>query len=196
MQISFGRAIKIESDTNRCDKKAKSFDIDHATANVLHTVDGRQYTTCNKETAEKIREFLKAQIGDYNRKTGLFAKRLNGDIYIFTGKEAKKAKELNKQARLEIEAMEQGFNDNRLSKDMPERKRRAIQHRKEEYRENILAERDRQMLEMAEDGRQGKPDTKIIFNMHECSPVLKSISYMSVYDKNGETVREFNSLSL
>ncbi len=194
MKISFGRAIRVESDTNFYDKTGTN--IDPATKNVINTIDNKSFTTFDKENAGKIRDFLRAQIGDYTRKTGMITKRINGEIYVFTGKEAKKADELNKKARLEIEAMEEGFKDRLSYDDISQRKKIAVYTRMKHCRENILAERDRQMLEMAEDGRQGKPDTKIIFNMHECSPVLKSISYMSVYDKNGETVREFNSLSL
>lgn len=173
MEITFGRAIKIESDTNFYDKKG--FNVDPASQSVIDTIEGKNFSTYNKETSAKIREFLKAQIGDYSKKTGVYARRINGEIYLFTGKEAKEARNINRQARIDFE--------NAAASSGAERRCRKI-----------LEQRDKEMLGLVEDGKFGKPDTKIIFNMHKHSPVLKSVAYASAYDSEGKVVREFNSI--
>lgn len=164
MQISFQRAIKITSDTNPI--FSKEHKLDPATMAVVDTMKSTKSSVYDKETSRKIGSFLRAQIGDYNRQTGIYARRIKGEPYIFTGEEARKAREINAQAKKELIELEE-----EIRMEPGSEKLHKI------LRQNIFIRRDQNLLKMVEDGDNiEKPETKLFFNMDN-SGRLTSIMY-------------------
>ena len=177
MQISFQRAIKITSDTNPM-FDYKEHKLDPATMAVVDTMKGTRSSVYDKETSRKIGSFLRAQIGDYDRQTGIYARRIGGYPYIFTGEEARKAREINAQARKELIELEEEYAKGPDS-SMPLSKQVELKSEKlhKIYRQNIFIRRDQNLLKMAENWDNiEKPETKLLFNMDN-NGKLKSIMY-------------------
>lgn len=185
MEISFGRAIKIESDTNPM-WNYKDHKLDPATMAVVETMKGKS-SVYDKETSRKIGSFLKAQIGDYNRKTGVYARRINGTPYIFTGEDAEKAREINKKAlkeMLELEARyEKGPDENSTPSEIVELGSEKLY---KIYRQNVHIRRDKRLVELAEDGnRTDKPYTVFHFKTDNTGKINKIEYYSSGIQNDG-----------
>ena len=176
MQISFQRAIKITSDTNPI--FSKEHKLDPATMAVVDTMKSTKSSVYDKETSRKIGSFLRAQIGDYNRQTGIYARRIKGEPYIFTGEEARKAREINAQAKKELIELEEEYAKGPDS-SIPLSSQVELGSEKlhKILRQNIFIRRDQNLLKMVEDGDNiEKPETKLFFNMDN-SGRLTSIMY-------------------
>ena len=177
MQISFQRAIKITSDTDPM-FDYKEHKLDPATMAVVDTMKGTRSSVYDKETSRKIGSFLRSQIGDYDRQTGIYARRIEGNPYIFTGEEARKAREINAQAKKELIKLEEEYAKGPDS-SMPLSKQVELKSEKlhKIFRQNIFIRRDQNLLKMVEDGDDiEKPETKLLFNMDN-NGKLKSIMY-------------------
>lgn len=196
MEISFQRAIKIDSTANPY-TNYKDHKIDPATMAVIDTMKGGVSSVYDKETSRKIGNFLRAQIGDYDRKTGIYARRIEGYPYIFTGEEAKKAREINQNARREFEELEERYLIGPNS-SMPLSKQTELEseslHRI--YRQNIFIRRDKKLLEMVEDGdKYDKPHTYLRFDIDK-SGKLKEITYNSYKEEGRSFVEKQASLTI
>lgn len=153
MQISFGRALPVHSDTNS--KSFISHKPDPTTEAFINTIRNRKVSYLDKETSGMIGEFLKAQIKDYSPRTGIYTRRIDGNIYLFTGKEATKAKYANRGAFEEILELEEYYTKKQINplEDEGYKRQRAI----------IERNRDNYMLSMVENGEDGKPNSYIEF---------------------------------
>ncbi len=195
MEISFQRAIKIDSAANPY-TNYKDHKVDPATMAVIETMKGYS-SVYDRETSRKIGSFLRAHIGDYDKKTGVYARRIDGYPYIFTGEEAKKAREINQNARSEVEELEQRYSTG-PSSSMPRSKQVELKseslHRI--YRQNIFLRRDKKLLEMVEDGdTYEKPHTHLRFEMDD-SGKLKGITYNYFKREDGSFVEKQANLTI
>ena len=197
MEISFQRAIKIDSTTNPY-TNYKDHKVDPSTMEVINTMKkGYNSSIYDKETSRKIGSFLRAQLGDYDNKTGIYARRIEGYPYIFTGEEAKKARKINEEARKEMEELEarysKGANSSMPLSEQVELESESL-HRI--YRQNILLRRDKKMLAMVEDGDTiYKPDTYLRFEMND-EGRLKRIIYNNYTTKNNGYVEKQADLTI
>lgn len=196
MEISFQRAIKINSDTNSI-TAYKDHWVDPATMDIIETMKGKKAYSYDKETSRKIGAFLRAQIGDYNRKTGIYTRRINGEPYIFTGEEAIKAREINAQARDEVIALEERY-EKGANPSMPlsEQVELESENLHRIYRQNIHIRCDRKMLDMVEDGETDqKPYTELNFKTNYEGKINR-IEYFSSGLKDGKYVSTEKTLSI
>lgn len=195
MEISFQRAIKIDSTANPY-TNYKDHKVDPATMAVIDTMKGYS-SAYDKETSRKIGAFLRAHIGDYDKKTGVYARRIDGYPYIFTGEEAKKAREINQDARREIEELEQRYLKGPNS-SMPLSEQTELENESlhKIYRQNIFLRRDKKLLEMVEDGdTYDKPHTYLRFEMDD-SGKLKGITYNYFKRENDSFVEKQANLTI
>lgn len=186
MQISFQRAIKITSDTNPL-SNYREHRLDPATMAVVNTINSNQSPIYDEETSKKIGSFLRAQIGDYDRQTGIYVRRIDGKPYIFTGEEATKARKINAQAKKELDELEDEYAKGPNS-SMPLSKQVELKsenlHRI--LRQNIFIRRDKKLKAMVEDDADiNKPTTELIFNM-DSNRRLTNIRYMHYKLENGK----------
>lgn len=167
MEVSFQRAIKVESTANE-KYNFRDHKVDSATMAVIDTIRSSKSSVYDKETSQKIGSFLRAQIGDYNRYTGIYTRKIRGNIYIYTGKEAERAREINAQAKKEAEELEKrhycGSDNSKPLKgpsDVSNEKLYKI------LRQGIFIKRDENLLKMVEDGDGlTKPDAELFFNIN------------------------------
>lgn len=195
MEISFQRAIKIDSTANPY-TNYKDHKVDPATMAVIDTMKGYS-SAYDKETSRKIGNFLRAHIGDYDKKTGVYARRIDGYPYIFTGEEAKKAREINQDARREIEELEQRYLKG-LNSSLPLSEQTELENESlhKIYRQNIFLRRDKKLLEMVEDGdTYDKPHTYLRFEMDD-SGKLKGITYNYFKRENDSFVEKQANLTI
>lgn len=189
--LNFTRGIEIVSDTNHYGLGGK---IDDVTMNVIRAVQN-QRSIYDKDTSRKISNFFRAQIGDIS-KNRVYPVRIENKIYIFTGKEAVSAKQLQLEAKKKKEELEK----KRAEGPMPDMdiEERLIITDKGLFRiesQNIFLERDRKMLEMVEDGRRNRPETKIILKTDKRGR-LKSAEYRSIKYADGKYGTLSKSLTL
>lgn len=187
--LNFTRGIEIVSDTNQYGLGRK---IDDATMNVIRAVQN-QHSIYDKETSRKIGDFFRAQIGDIS-KNRVYPVRIGNKIYIFTGEEAKAAKQLQLEAKKKKEELEKKRAEG-PTPDMEIEERLIITDRGlfEIEKQNIFLERDRKMLKMVENGEVNKPETKIVLKTDKRGR-LKSAEYRSIkyidgaYKTSGKTL--------
>lgn len=158
----FTRAIKVISDTNDSISNYKNHRVDSATADVLNTIKGEIPDRYTKEEAEKIGNFLREQIGDYSERTGLYMTRLDCEVYIFTGKEAVKARKINKRAAEERETHKNNMLfESTEDMDTDDRITYSSEKLMKIKSQNIELKRIRTLKKMIEDGGYCKKDTVI-----------------------------------
>lgn len=179
MEISFQRAIIVYSNTNSAPIKEKT---DGATLAVLNTMKGENSSVYDKETSRKIGSFLRAQIGDYNNKTGMYIRRVNGRVCLFTGEEVKKARQIVEDAKKEAKELDERYSAGADS-SMPLSEQVALQSEKlhKILRQNVFLERDRKLLAMTEHGfynPKGKNDTQLFLSMGDDNK-LRKIEYLN-----------------
>ena len=197
MEISFQRAIKIDSTANPY-TNYKDHEVDPSTMEVINTMKkGYNSSIYDKETSRKIGSFLRAQLGDYDNKAGIYGRRIEGYPYIFTGEEAKKARKINEEARKEMEELEarysKGANSSMPLSEQVELESESL-HRI--YRQNIFLRRDKKLLEMVEDGdTYEKPHTHLRFEMDD-SGKLKGITYNYFKREDGSFVEKQANLTI
>lgn len=185
MEISFQRAINVYSTTNSAPIKEKT---DGATLAVLNTMKGGNSSVYDKETSRKIGSFLRAQIGDYNNKTGMYIRRVNGQVCLYTGEEAKKARQIVEDAKREAKELDERYSAGADS-SMPLSEQVVLESEKlhEILRQNVFLKRDRKLLAMTEDdiyNPKGKNDTQLCLFMGDDNK-LRKIEYLN-YNYGGE----------
>ena len=87
---NFGRAIKVFTQNKSISPKT-----DRAVLEINKVLNSKQTKEYNKSQSEKIREFFKSALGDYNGKDGIiFRKSRDGNLILLSGKDAKAIKEI------------------------------------------------------------------------------------------------------
>ncbi len=182
--ISFQRAIKVYSQSNRIDDGKR---VNGSTRAVFYTLYDKSdipstlktESIYDSETSRKIREFLLAQIKDYSPQTGFLLRKINGEIYLFTGKDVKEVQIADDKL-----SHKNSRSKNQIGKDLyenPTSNSIKAQKRAERKFEKIKAKnyqnRDEKLLKMVE------ADTKITINM-DSTHKAESIEYFSKKDDN------------
>lgn len=94
---SFGRIIKIDSDSASQNQNKK---IDNSTFEIGKILNSEQSKKYSKQQANSIREFFKSVLGDYNGHNGiLLRKNDNGDVLLLSGKDAYKVQRIEKRIK-------------------------------------------------------------------------------------------------
>ncbi len=197
MEVSFQRAIKIDSNTNPY-TNYRDGRIDPDTMAVINTIKGYS-SAYDRETSRKIGNFLRHQIGDYSRETGVFARRIEGHPYIFTGEEATKARKINQDAKKEMKDLETRYLIGpNSSMPLVEQIELSSERTHKILRNNIQLNRDRKMLEMVEEDfydTHKKPDTHLKFTMDK-NGKLTEITYRQRKTVNGKRIEEKANLTI
>lgn len=89
---SFGKVIKVNTEPELSNKD--EFEMNLQAKSIVDAIEGKKTPAINEKALNIIGKFLRAKIGDYNSKTGLVAENIDGDTYIFTGKDALAAKKV------------------------------------------------------------------------------------------------------
>lgn len=184
MKVSFGRAVRVDSDTNNPAywNDARVDDSSFETFNTMRSFSSSIY---DKETSKRIGAFLRSVTSDYSPKTGFVLKKIEGDLYLFTGKEAVKARKINYDSKKEAEALdkryEEGPNENSSPNERVELESKNLQ---KILKQNISIRRNKELLKMVENGENNKPMSKIDLKLTE-NP--KEIRY---FCRNGSALRK------
>ncbi len=94
---SFGRIIKIYSDSQISNKNKK---VDNSTFEICKILNSEPTNKYSKKQAQSIREFFKSVLGDYNGHNGILIRKTNlCDTYLFSGKDALKVKNIEKHEK-------------------------------------------------------------------------------------------------
>lgn len=182
--INFQRAIKINMNMDKpqgAEKEPAKEDIERAANNVI----AASYDTLSRssiydsETSREISAFLRAQISDFNTTSGsLFLRKINNDYYLFTGGEALKLKSL--EGRYERKILDYKKDEReKLSSDMTEEEKAAYIEQCEAFENVMITLKERELLDMVEDGRDGKRKTALTFNFDEEGRLKKAVYYSS-----------------
>ncbi|MBQ3641979.1 hypothetical protein II906_08670 [bacterium] len=86
-QVNFGQVTKVKSITNAT-RPIERKEIDKHTQAVIDVLNNKEQDIYSAKEAGKIRKFFKKNIPDYTGKNMVEMKRLNGDLYLFTGSSA------------------------------------------------------------------------------------------------------------
>lgn len=194
--LNFTRAIEIRSNTNPGGLGGR---IDNPTMNVINVLQNKP-SIYDKETSRKINTFLRAQIGDIS-KNRVYTARIVGRVYIFTGEEAKLAREYTVEAKRKREALERKFAQG-VTQDMDTVERLRIEDpglRKIDM-QNISLERDRKLLKLVENGDASgkgyaKPTSRIDLEMDKRGR-LKEAKYHYFESKDGKSKSIDKTLTL
>ncbi len=149
----------------------------------------------DNETAQKIARFIKREVKDANPKQGgVFSRIIDGRFCIFTGEEAKKAREIIAKSKKEKEELDLKYLEGPKEGMSPSE---LIVFRSPErfYKldsQNIGIRRDKALLEMIEDGEYKKPDTKV--NLVIDNNKIKEIDYNYFHmEKIDSEKKQFNT---
>lgn len=193
MRVTFGRAIKIgnfsEYDSKRITKTTKE---------TINTMKNDKASIFDKETSAKIGKFLREQIGDYDKQSGIYMKKIYRDVYLYTGEDAKRARSINEEAKTEKQAINREYDIRLTGKSSVHdetcstiKKLRKIKLEKADLR------CDEKLLELVENGYDGKPQTNLYFDVDVNTQKLKEIRYSShTKDENGKPVHKRTSLTI
>lgn len=83
---SFGKVIRVNTESAPYSKDG--FEMDLQTKSIINAIEGKKTSAIDKKALNIIGKFLRAKIGDYTPKTGIVTENVDGDTYIFTGKDA------------------------------------------------------------------------------------------------------------
>lgn len=190
MEISFKRAIKIDSETNPF-WNFKDTKFDSASMAVIDTIKGNVNSIYDRETSRKAGDFLRAQLGDYDKKTGVYTRRIEGNLYLFTGPDVKKAKDIEAHARKERAILEKRYEkgpDSSMSAS--EQVELSSQTLYKINKQNIYIRRDKALVSMTENGENGKPHSYLRF-LKGPNGKINKIEYRYFYsDENGCTSKK------
>ncbi len=153
--LSFKRAIKVNSASNRINEHTR---VNNSTRAVFYTLYGNSSSMYNEKEFKQISKFLYDAIGDF-KKDGLYLRKIDGEIYLFTGKEAKA---VSKADRI----LEKNINQIKKKEDSKELCKQCHKMR------------DKKLLAMVEDGTNGKPYSEITIDMDR-NHKATSIIYLS-----------------
>lgn len=154
MQISFQRALPIYSDTDN--KKLNLRDLDPATESIINTIEKPKDSYLNKETSLKVGKFLKAQLGDYNKKSGIYTTRIDGIMYLYSGDDALKAKKANFDTFTKINNLEKKYYE--YGENV------VIDDNYHKLREQYINERDEYLTSLVEKKDDGSPNAYLELN--------------------------------
>lgn len=174
--INFGRAIKVQTNLDNTKDKNPDYALENVIASLYSTLSkGSIY---DGETSKEIGAFLRAQIGDFNSNgRTVYLRKLGNDRYLFTGNEAVKVRTLDGMylyKMSEFKAKEKEvLSDSSSVEDIADYKKRC-----NEYREEMDKEKEEKLLEMVEDGTDGKDRSEIILNFDDENK-LTEVSYKS-----------------
>ena len=88
MKVNFGRIIPVKSVTNPSPENTRTR-VDNSTYEIGKVLNSEKTTIYSKEEAQKIKNFFKEVLGDYNGKDGILIKRTEaGDLFMISGKDA------------------------------------------------------------------------------------------------------------
>lgn len=140
--LNFKRVIPIDYIPN---KQAKNINgVDEAFMEIQDILNSTEPFFYSKAESEKIRQFFKEKIEDYNGKNGVIFTKANGRTFLITGDDTKYIKSIK----------------NELSK-------KNIVAKSLEEKEQVVMENRRKLAialsKKAEDGSNGKPDTLLSF---------------------------------
>ena len=144
VNTSFGRIIRLNPPEGYGDFSINNrvFGNLYELENVLNSRNSSVYT---KNEANKIRDFFKKILGDYNGKNGIMIKKAFGDTVVISGEDVKKVRELELQNNISYSNLDSGIGKKKRRK---EKKKGFIE----------IAEKIRQANE---NGAFGKPDSII-----------------------------------
>ena len=176
--ISFGRGIKVVSDSNSKEKNHSPL-IDDFTEAVLNSMTGKKSPLFDDNVLSAAGEFLREQTGDYSDDTGIYIRKIHGNTYLFTGEEAKKAEKISRMAYVGIAKTKTNNEPNKLKRRM------------------ILNKRDKLLLNLTDNGKNGKPysEIKIMTDCLKDSNATLAIEYYSRVNCGTEE-EESNQVSL
>ena len=181
--MNFTRAIEVRSNTNPDTMGGR---IDNGTMNVISTIQNKP-SIYDRETSRKIGNFFRAQLGD-DSKNRVYTARIVNRVYIFTGEEAKLARQYTLDAKKEKEALDKKYAEG-PKPDMPRSEQVELGDKKlyEIRKENIYLERDRKLLELVEDGGlngngENKPSSIIKLKISR-NGRLKNAEFLSITEK-------------
>ena len=94
---SFGRIIKINSDSYNPEQNKKIDNSTYEIGRILNSEPSKKYSN---QQAKSIREFFKSVLGDYNGQNGILLRRTdNGDVFLLSGREAHKVHNIEKRTK-------------------------------------------------------------------------------------------------
>lgn len=96
INTAFGRVIRLNAPPQKVEFSAddRDFGVLHELENVLNSRGSVAYT---KNQANRIREFFKNILTDYNGENGIRIEKAFGDTVIISGEDAKKVKEMEEK---------------------------------------------------------------------------------------------------
>lgn len=154
MQISFQRALPIYSDTDN--KKLNLRDLDPATESIINTIEKPKDSYLDKETSLKVGKFLKAQLGDYNKKSGIYTTRIDGIMYLYSGEDALKAKKADYDTFKKIDNLENEY--------FARGESAAGDDNYYKQRDSFINERDEYLTSLIERKKDGTPKAYLELN--------------------------------
>lgn len=141
--------------------------IDPALAEISDILNSIEPFAYSKEETDKIREFFRMKIEDYNGKNGVMITKAGDKTFLVTGEDTKEIRALRKQT---AERVKEISNSEKSNKQKNIEIRRA--------RNDLASE----ILTKAENGNFKKPDSGFIFNRKDTKKLhFDSISYYYRY---------------
>lgn len=89
MKVSFGRIIPLKSvtNTNQINQRKR---VDNSTFEVAKVLNSEKSLVYSENEAQKIRNFFKEILSDYNGRDGILIKKTGeGELFLISGKDAK-----------------------------------------------------------------------------------------------------------
>ncbi len=170
MQISFGRAIKVNTNLPSANNIFNR--VNPAIKDVFDVLTGEDSSFLNEEKAKETREFLRKQFDDYSDETGVIYRTIDKDTFLFTGKDVQKVKDIDNETRKILKTA------------------RNFQSKKE-----IKEKRNETLLGLIEDGiSYGKKYIELYFDSKDNENIDKIIVYKWPYedDSLGLNVLDLN----
>lgn len=177
---AFTRAIRLlDGQANRISK----YDDEKMSSirELQKVLNSRESEIHPDNTAQKIRNFFKEILGDYNGENGIIIRPFGRKIILFSGKEADKLKQLDAQAAYTKDQVDRSCHVKRKRKDL------IIQNAKKKVETGAL--------DMLENGGNNKPNStleisfkdKFVKNSEfETQQEIEAVSYMSKHHAGGD----------
>ncbi len=164
MNISFGRAIKVKSSTY-FDRRTFHYYKDRVEPPVQALVDSinEKSSFYDRGTSQQIRDFLAANIKDYNGYDPVAVAKINYENYIFTGKDAKQVNSLQEKTDKTLKELDENFS--KESKDVGIKDENEIKHRQSILKRIIENTRDSEIKELVEKDKRKNPQIGLELNI-------------------------------
>jgi len=145
---AFGRVIRLNPPPSRVEFSSddRYFGVLHDLENVLNSRGSAVYT---RGESNRIREFFKNILGDYNGRNGIMIQKAYGDTVIISGDDFQKINELEK---------EHGVSYSNISSAKGRKKNKDNRDSKSKEARILIA---KEIEKRNENGKYGKPDSKI-----------------------------------